>query len=128
MSIRTERVASLMKQEMGTILTREFNDPSYGFITVTDVKMSADLKIAKVAFSIFGNEDVKTRTMKMLEEEKPHIRELVGSHLRLKFTPALQFFLDNTQENADRINRLIKKLHDDEQHTGNDSQSHAARG
>lgn len=114
MSIRTERVASLIKEEIGAILTREYSDPSFGFITVTDVKMTPDLKIAKVAFSVFASEEVRAKTMKMLEGQKSHIRGLVGSHMSLKFTPALQFFLDNTLEHVDRINTLIKRIHIDD--------------
>ncbi len=113
MSIRTERVASLIKEEIGGILVREYSDKTFGFITVTDVKVTADLKIAKVYFSIFGEAAVQERTMGMLEEEKPRIRGLVASHLRLKFTPALQFFHDNTLDRVDRINHLIKKIHDE---------------
>ncbi len=120
MSIRTERVASLIKHELGGILTRDYSDPSYGFITVTDVKMTPDLKIAKVAFSIFGNADVKSRTMKMLEDQKQHIRGLVASRLTLKFTPALQFFLDDTLEHVDRINTLLRQIHQDEHKGKND--------
>ena len=114
MSIRTERVASLIKAEIGSILTREYNDPSYGFITVTDVRMTPDLRIAKVSFSIFGDEKKKDLTMNMLEGERGHIRGLVGSRLRLKFTPALQFYRDDTLDTADRINQLIKKIHEDD--------------
>ena len=114
MSIRTERVASLMKQEIGSILTREYSDPAYGFITVIDVKMTPDLKIAKVSFSVFGSGETQAKTMKMLENEKRRIRGLVGSHLKLKFTPALQFYLDETLDEVDRINQLIKKIHTNE--------------
>ena len=114
MSIRTERVASIIKEEIGAILIREYSDREYGFITVTEVKVTADLKIAKIYFSIFGEPAVQERTMAMLEDEKQHIRGLVASHLRLKFTPALQFFHDNTLDRVDRINHLIKKIHDDE--------------
>lgn len=114
MSIRTERVASLIKEEIGTILTREYSNPEYGFITVTDVTMTADLKIAKVSFSVFGNEEVQARSMKMLEAEKQHIRGLVASHLSMKFVPALQFYLDDTLNRVDRINRILKKIHGDD--------------
>jgi ribosome-binding factor A len=113
MSRRTERVASLIKEEVGAILTREYSDRSYGFTTVTDVRMTPDLKIARVYFSVFGSADVQSRTMAMLEEEKAHIRGLVGSHLRLKFIPALQFYLDDTLDHVDRINALIRKIHDE---------------
>lgn len=114
MSIRTERVASVIKHELGEIISREYNEPSFGFITVTDVRMSPDLKIAKIAISIFGADDVREKTLKMLESEKAHIRGLIGSRIQMKFTPALQFYHDNTLDNVDRINTLIKKIHDDE--------------
>ena len=50
--------------------------------------------------------------MDLLEENKPHIRQIVGSHLRMKFIPSLQFYLDETMDHVDRINTLIKKIHD----------------
>ncbi len=114
MSIRTERVASLLREEIGAILIREYRDKAYGFITVTDVTVTADLKIAKIYFSIFGEAAVQEKTMAMLKDEKQHIRGIVASHLHLKFTPALQFFHDNTLDHVDRINHLLKKIHDDE--------------
>jgi len=117
MSIRTERVASLIKEEIGAILTREYTNPGYGFITVTNVSMTADLKIAKVSFSVFGNEEVQAKSMKRLEAEKQHIRGLVASHLKMKFVPALQFYLDDTLNQVDRINRILKKIHGDEDTT-----------
>lgn len=120
MSIRTERVASLIKEEIGAILVREYNDPAYGFITVVDVKMTPDLKIAKVAFSVFGAENVRARAMKMLEDEKQNIRGLVASHLSLKFTPSLQFYLDETLDRVDRINQLINKIHEDDHKPADD--------
>lgn len=113
MSIRTERVASVIKQRIGEILIHDYSDPSNGFITVTDVKMSPDLKIAKVYFSVFGSEEIQERAMKMLEGEKQHIRGLVASYVQLKFAPNLQFYLDHTLEEVDRINRLINKIHED---------------
>src|SRR5512141_1400560 len=103
-----------MKEEIGAILIREYNDRAYGFITVTEVNVTPDLKIAKIYFSVFGDPEVQERTMAMLEGEKPHIRGLVASHLRLRFTPSLQFFHDTTLDRVDRINHLIKKIHDDE--------------
>ncbi len=114
MSIRTERVASLIKSEIGEILSREYNDPAFGFITVTDVRMTPDLRIARVSFSIFGSEEQKKNTMAMLDGERGHIRGLVGSHLSMKFTPALQFYRDDTLDTVDRINQLIKKMHEDD--------------
>ena len=123
MSIRTERVASLIKEEIGAILTREYTDPAFGFITVTDVTMTADLNIAKVSFSVFGGEEIQAKAMKMLETQKQHIRGIVASHLRMKFVPALQFYLDDTMNQVDRINRILKTIHGDE-----DTTTHGSSG
>ena len=122
MSIRTERVASVIKERIAAILIHDYNNPVYGFITVTDVKMSPDLKIAKVYLSVFGSETVQSKAMKMFQSEKQHIRGLVASHVQLKFAPALQFYLDHTLEEADKINRLINKIHEDDKKQSNDSQ------
>jgi|DewCreStandDraft_4_1066084.scaffolds.fasta_scaffold123472_2 ribosome-binding factor A len=111
MSIRTERVASLIKHEIGAIILREFSSTEYGFITVTDVRMSPDLKIAKVYFSVFGSSEKQMKTMAMLEEHKQHIRGEVAHRVRLKFAPALHFFQDTTMDEVDKINRLIKQIH-----------------
>lgn len=114
MSIRTERVASLIKEEMGGILSREFSGTEFGFITVTDVKMTPDLKIAKVYISIFGSPEKQQKTLEMLEEQKQHIRQSVARHVYLKFAPALQFHHDATMDEVDRISKLINKIHEDD--------------
>jgi ribosome-binding factor A len=85
--------------------------------------MTSDLKIAKVYFSIFGSPELRAKSMKMLEGEKPHIRGIVGSHLRLKFVPSLQFYLDETQEHVERINTLIREIHKGEHRPSDDSES-----
>jgi len=121
MSIRTEKVASLIKHEIGEILIREYNDPSHGFITVTEVRVTPDLRIARVFFSVFGPDGIQARAMAMLEGEKQHIRGLVASRLTLRFVPALQFYLDDTMDRVNRINTLIRKIHDGEGSSGNES-------
>ena len=122
MSIRTARVASLIKEEIGTIMSREYSSTEYGFITVTDVQMTPDLKIAKIYFSIFGSPDKQAKTMNMLLEQKQHIRGEVAHRVRLKFAPALQFYHDTTMDEVDKINRLINKIHSDE-HGDSESKS-----
>lgn len=114
MSLRTERVASVIKEEVGMMLTTEYRDPSYGLITVTDVHMTPDLRIAKIYVSIMGPEATKQRTMEMLEERKPQIRSFIGSRLRLKFTPSVQFYIDETLDRVEKIDRIIRKIHQDD--------------
>ena len=111
MSVRVEKVASLVKHEVSTILQREFAEVSTAFITVTDVRMTADLKIAKVYVSIYGDAKTKESTIRLLETEKGHIRSILGSHIRLKFTPAIEFYIDKTLEHVEAIDNLIKQIH-----------------
>jgi len=111
MSIRTARVASLLKEEIGAILIREYSNPAFGFTTVTDVTVTGDLRIAKVYFSVMGPPEVQRKTMEMLEGEKGHIRGIVGSHLRMRFIPELQFYHDTTMDRVERINTLIREIH-----------------
>ncbi len=114
MSLRTERVASLLKEEVGTYLTREYRDPSYGFITVTDVQISPDLRIAKIYVSIMGNDEMRRKTLAMLEQTSPEVRSFIGSHMRLKFTPEVHWYLDTTLDQVEKIDRLLKQIHDNE--------------
>ncbi len=115
MSLRTERVASLIKEEVGTFFSREYRDPAYGLITVTDVQVSPDLRIAKIYVSILGSAEMRTVTMKMLEDHKGEIRSFVGSRIRLKFTPAIHFYIDETLDRVEKINKLIQQIHRDEE-------------
>ena len=101
--------------------TREYRDPSYGFITVTEVHMSPDLRIAKIYVSIMGNADVKERTLAMLEQNKYEIRSFIGSHLRLKFTPEVHFYVDETLDRVERIDQIIKQIHKND-NTNNSSE------
>ncbi len=99
------------------LLLREFNDPTMGFVTVTEVHMTPDLKLAKIYVSILGNDEVKKKTMLHLEEHKSHVRQIVGSHVRLKFTPSIQFYLDETMERVDKLEKIFKQIHEQESKT-----------
>jgi ribosome-binding factor A len=126
-TIRSERVASVIKERIGAVLVHDYNDPAYGFITVTDVKMTPDLRIAKVYFSILGNEETRDRGMKMLEREKQHIRGDVAAYVRLRFAPVMQFYLDETMERVDRINQLINKIHEQDAKGSADAGGHGPK-
>lgn len=119
MSVRMEKVSSVVKHEISGILSREYNSREYGFITVTDVKMSADLKIAKIYISILDKGEVREKTLKVLENEKGHIRALLGSHVHLKYIPVLQFYIDETLDRVESINNIIKKIHENDSGSNN---------
>jgi ribosome-binding factor A len=114
MTLRTDRVSSLLKEEIGAFFSREFRDSSTGLITVTDVHMSPDLKLAKIYVSVFGTSEVKQKTMEALEERKSEIRSFLGSHVRMKFTPSIAFYLDETLDRVEHIEQLLRKIHQDE--------------
>jgi ribosome-binding factor A len=114
MSIRKERVASVIRHELGTMISREYSGGDLGFSTVTEVRVTADLKLAKVYISVFGNNQQRTMTMVRLEHEKPQIRSMLASHLNMRFTPDLQFYSDTTMDKVENLERLIKKIHDDD--------------
>jgi ribosome-binding factor A len=113
MSVRTERVASLVKQLVSEIFQANFRMEEYGLMTVTEVRMTPDLKIAKVYVSIFGDEERKKKTLALLEVEKNFVRSELGHNLRLKFTPSLVFYLDESLDHAMRIESLLHQIHKD---------------
>lgn len=113
MSVRTERVASLVKELLSESILQRFRMEVVGLITVTEVRMSPDLKIAKVYISIFGNAEKKKQSFARLEAEKSGMRSDLGRNLSLKFTPSLSFFLDESLDHAMRIEDLLNKIHKD---------------
>jgi ribosome-binding factor A len=110
-TLRTDRVASLIREEIGTLLSRRYQASEFGLVTVTDVQVTPDLRIAKVYVSIMGSEERKKATMKQLEADKKILRSALGSQIRIKFTPDIHFHLDETMDRVDKINRIIAQIH-----------------
>lgn len=113
MSVRTEKVAELIKKELSMILLRETNDPALGFVTITTVKVSGDLQNAKVYISIF-DQDKRKITLERLNHAKGHFRSKLAGKLNIRRVPELSFFYDDTLDYVDNINRLIKKIHEND--------------
>lgn len=112
MSVRAERVASLLREELGRIFTREYNDPAAGFITVTEVRLTGDLRHARVFYSVLGPPEARERVAEILAADGPRIRGVLAGRLTLRFMPALEFILDETLDRVERINTIIRRLHD----------------
>ena len=117
MSRRTDRVEHLIKQEISLIflykLQDKLQDTSFGFITVTSVKMSPDLKIAKIYISVL-EKDKRNAVMEKIKNHSGYIRSELASRIRIKFIPELKFFLDDTLDYVEKIEGLIKKIHEDD--------------
>jgi ribosome-binding factor A len=123
MSVRTEKVGSLIKEELGLIFQRNFSMSEFGFLTVTDVLMSPDLKIAKVYVSIYGDKNRKSKSFAMLEAQKSSIRLLLGHSIRLRYTPELIFYLDETMDRAMKLEKIFKEIHQQNSKKEEDSSS-----
>jgi ribosome-binding factor A len=113
MSVRTEKVASLIKELMSEIILRNFRMEQFGLMTVTEVRVTPDLKLAKVYVSVFGDADKKKNALAHLEVEKGAIRSELGHNMNLKFTPVIAFYLDETLDYAMKIENLINQIHKD---------------
>ena len=106
---RMRRVDEAMRQVLGDALAQELKDPRIGFVTVTDVKTSPDLRHARVYVSVLGTDAEQVATLDGLRSAHGFLQGHVASELRLKRTPELRFELDHTAENAARLERLIEE-------------------
>jgi ribosome-binding factor A len=111
-SVRSEKVGSLIKEELSVLFQRNFSMSDYGFLTVTYVVMSPDLKVAKVYISIVGDDERKKKSFSMLEAQKPSIRSMLGHSVRLRYTPEIIFYLDETIERAMKLENIFRKIHE----------------
>lgn len=116
MSVRTERVAGEIKQKLAELFQTEFNELYTGLLTVTVTRVSPDLHTCKVYISLLGSTKPKEQILKTIQAEAPHIRAALARTLKMRHTPELFFYLDDTQEEVERINRLFKQLHDSGTH------------
>jgi ribosome-binding factor A len=100
----------LFREEISVIIQQEIKDPGIGFITILDVKMTEDLKYAKVLYSVYGSEDERHKTVDALKRAKGYIKHVLGTRVKLKFMPEITFVLDTGQEKLDRVDELLKKV------------------
>lgn len=110
LSIRLERVAELLKSEISDILRDRLRDPRIGFVTITDVEVSKDLRHASVFVSIYGDKEAQKRTLEGLDSAANFVRAELARRISLKFIPQLVFRFDPSVEHADRIARLLADL------------------
>ena len=101
------RVNEVMREVIGATIGGELQDPRIGFVTVTAVDTSPDLRSAQVHVSVLGSDEEKDATMKALRSAHGVIQGAIASQLRMKRTPALEFVYDDSAERADRLNRLL---------------------
>jgi ribosome-binding factor A len=108
-AMRAEKVGHAIQKEVGHLLQEEIKDPRIGFATVVRVQVTADLRHAKVYVSILGDAPQKERALEGLASSVGFVRRRLGQTLRLRYTPAVTFCLDETAEHAIRIRRLLEE-------------------
>lgn len=109
---RAVRVASLLHRELAGFLERELSDPRLKKITITRVQLTDDLKLARVYFSLIGTEEEKEQAHQGLLSAKGMLKKLIGENVYLRFIPELEFIFDQSLEYAQRVDDLLKKIHE----------------
>lgn len=120
MTRRTEQVGDLIKEELSRLLEREVKDPQVGFVTLTDVEVTADLRNARVYFSVLGDEQAMQESLAALERARGFLRRELSQRLEIRYVPELHFVLDRSIERGQRIANLLRQAHqqDDPPHDG----------
>ena len=101
------RVNGVMREVIGTTIGGELQDPRIGFVTVTAVETSSDLRTAQVHVSVLGTDEEKDATMEALRAAHGVIQKAIATELRMKRTPSLTFVYDDSIERADRLTRMM---------------------
>jgi ribosome-binding factor A len=114
---RMRRVDEAIRQVIGDAVTAELKDPRVGFVTVTDVRTSADLRHSRVYVSVLGDggrpsePERREASLAGLRSAHGFLQGRIGAELRLKRTPALEFIYDDTTDRAMRVEALIEEIH-----------------
>ena len=106
---RARRIADRIQRIVAEMLDRRIKDPRLGFVTVTDARITADLRDATVYYTVFGSEEEQAASAAALESAKGVIRSEVGRQTGIRHTPSLAFVVDEVHENAQHIEQLLAK-------------------
>jgi ribosome-binding factor A len=104
---RTRQIAERIAKIVAELLERRIKDPRLGFVTVTEARLTADLREAKVFYTVFGDAAAREETATALRSATGIIRSEVGRLIGLRHTPSLEFIADALPENAQRIDELV---------------------
>ena len=107
---RSHRVGDQILREISNLLLRKVKDPRLRGVTLTDVRMTKDLKRAFVYYSLFGRDEQKEQAQAGFESAKGFIRKEIGERLHLKYVPDIQFRYDISLEYGQKMERLLEKL------------------
>lgn len=107
---RQERVGDLIRDEVSDIIRREMNDPRLGFVSITRVDLSPDLRYARLFVSVFADDSERRETVQVLNRAAAFIRRTLAPRLRMRTIPELSFRLDHSMEHAENVARILREL------------------
>jgi ribosome-binding factor A len=107
---RSDRVAEVLQKEICLLLLKEVKDPHLGFITVTGVEVSRDLKLAKIYYTLLGSPEQADESSRALRRVTPFIRKLLGRKLHMRSIPDIVFTYDHSYEYGKRIDHILDSL------------------
>jgi ribosome-binding factor A len=107
---RSTRVGDQIRKDISEIILHSLKDPRLGFITINEVELTDDLRIAKIFYTVLGDEKSKAESQKGLECARGFIQREIGKRIRLKRTPELIFKYDHSIDRAAKIEQLLKEV------------------
>lgn len=108
--LRIEKLQELIKQEVSKMLLMDIKDSRIGFVTVTGVEMTGDLREAKIYVSIMGNDEQIKSSLEGLQSALGYIRREIGRRIKIRFTPEISFALDKSLDYSEHIQKLLLKI------------------
>jgi len=117
---RCDKVAETIHETISAILSKGLNDPRIGFVTIIAVDVTVDLRLAKVFFTVIGDDLAKKNSEAGLNSAKSYIRRELGKVLSLRFLPDIVFAYDHSQEYGNHIDTILREI--DKEHDGNNSE------
>jgi len=111
---RADRVAGEVQRELADLLIRKLKDPRLDGVLISGVKMTADLQLANVYFSIAGDKERRQQARQGLKSATGFIRQELGRRMELRYIPNIRFFYDTSFDYGERIENLIRKLRTDD--------------
>lgn len=114
---RSNRIAEEIKRDIANLLRDELKDPRIGFVTLTSVEVSNDLRHAKVFVSTMEAAEEREKTLQALNKAQGFIRNELGKRLRLRYTPEIVFVFDESIEHGAKILKLLNQVQDNTPHS-----------
>jgi ribosome-binding factor A len=107
---RPRQLAEFIKEEMSDILRKEMRDPRVELVSITEVEVTADLKVARIYVSRLGSEEERAETLAALRHATSYLRRLLAPRLTIRSVPEIEFRLDSSMVHAERVMQILNKL------------------